>query len=445
MLTKEQNERFTRVGPGTACGELMRRYWHPIAALSQMKDRYTVPIRLLGEDLVLYKDRSGTLGLIEPFCAHRRMGLVYGIPEQTGLRCPYHGWRYDETGQCIEQPFEETDNPESNYKDIIRLKAYPVQVKAGIVFAYLGPAPAPLIPNWDVFAIDGVVRHLAHAVLPCSWLQCQENSLDPVHVEWLHGHFANFISEMRGQDIYYRGTPRKHAKIGFDRFDYGIYKRHGYVDSEDDDTHWADGHPIVFPYYLRQGGDGLDRERWGRSGPHFQIRVPRDDTHTDHWWVLCHAADPDEAPQQDEDVPVYEPAVPEVSERGYVPWHLFESNPEQDIVAWITQGEVADRTLEHLGGSDKGILLFRHMLEQNISIVEEGGDPMNTFRDAAQNVYLGMRTEDARRGGIGTFREQQQRAAEAQRSTPELFGFRSRQGMVNKLAGRQEPVGAPRG
>ena len=123
MLTAEQNDRLARVGPGTPCGELMRRYWHPVAAASQMKDRYTMKVRILGEDLVLYKDRSGTFGALDPYCPHRRMGLVYGIPEEKGLRCPYHGWLFDETGKTLEQPYEETEDPQSRFKDKVRAKA----------------------------------------------------------------------------------------------------------------------------------------------------------------------------------------------------------------------------------------------------------------------------------------------------------------------------------
>ena len=119
MLTQEANDRYSRVGPGTPMGELMRRYWHPIAAVSQMNDKWTKKVRLLGEDLILYKDRSGTFGLMEPHCAHRRMNMIYGIPEENGLRCPYHGWLYDETGQCIEQPYEETEDPGARFKDKI--------------------------------------------------------------------------------------------------------------------------------------------------------------------------------------------------------------------------------------------------------------------------------------------------------------------------------------
>ena len=108
MISAEENELLTRVGPDTPMGELLRRYWHPIAGASELTGKkFTRMVRLLGEDLVLYKDRSGTYGLIEPLCAHRRINLLYGVPLQHGLRCPYHGWAYDETGACIEQPYEE--------------------------------------------------------------------------------------------------------------------------------------------------------------------------------------------------------------------------------------------------------------------------------------------------------------------------------------------------
>ena len=396
MLTVEQNDRLTRVGPGAPCGELMRRYWHPIAAVSQMNDRYTMPIRLLSEDLVLYKDRSGTFGLIEPRCPHRRMSLIYGIPLENGIRCPYHGWAFDQTGQCIEQPYEETEDPEGRFKEKIRAKAYPVEVLGGLVWAYMGPAPAPLLPRWDYLVMENVVRDVGYAVLPCNWLQCQENSIDSVHVEWLHGHWANYIEEMLGREERKR-VVSQHAKIGFDVFEYGIYKRHGYTGATEDDTFWADGHPIIFPYTLRQGGDGLDRSRWGpgEDGPAVQIRVPLDDTHTGHWWVRSFHKAPEDPAQKDRDVPFFQFPPPGPDQEGRPQWNLLDAAPPQDMLAWITQGGIADRTTENLGRSDKGIILYRRMLDENIRIVEDGGDPKNTFRDPAGNVYLGMITESA--------------------------------------------------
>ncbi len=344
MLTQTQNDRYTRVGPGTPCGELMRRYWHPVAAAAQMKDKFTMQVRILGEDLVLYKDRGGVYGLIEPFCAHRRMNMIYGIPEDRGLRCPYHGWCYDEAGQCIEQPYEEAEG-DSRFKDKIKIKAYPVREQAGLLMAYLGPDPAPLLPAWDVYAMSNVVRDIGYAML-------------------------------------------------FDVFEYGIVKRRVVVGGSEEDTAWADGHPIVFPNMLRQGGSGDGTPGiGGMMGPAFQIRTPIDDNNTAHWWVACYPRLDGEAGQEPEDIPVYYPIVPALTPEGQPKWDILDTNSAQDPAAWITQGQIADRTQEHLGRSDKGIILYRQMLEENINRVEQGLDPMNTFRDSESNVYLSMRTE----------------------------------------------------
>ena len=361
MLTQEANDRYTKVGPGTPMGELMRRYWHPVAAVSQMNDKWTMKTRLLGEDLILYKDRSGAFGLIEPHCAHRRMNMIYGIPEEHGVRCPYHGWLYDETGQCIEQPYEETEDPEARFKDKVKMRAYPVEVKAGLVFAYLGPAPAPLVPNYDVFAADGVLRDIGYAELDCNWLQCQENSLDPVHLEWLHVAWANFIREMNGDKE--RRTRRPHKVIHFDAFEHGIIKRRIWEGGSEEDTEWKDGHPIVFPNYLRQGGDGFNLSagtyRGNFSmGPAFQIRTPIDDVRTGHWWVACYPMIEGDAAQTPEDIPFYRPPVPQLDENDQPVYPELRSNSAQDPAAWITQGAIADRTGEHLGRSDKGIIMF---------------------------------------------------------------------------------------
>ena len=396
MLTQEANDRYTRVGPGTPMGELMRRYWHPVAAVSQMNDKWTMKVRLLGEDLILYKDRSGTFGLMEPHCAHRRMNMIYGIPEEKGLRCPYHGWLYDETGQCTEQPYEETEDPEGRFKDKIVMKAYPVQEKAGLLLAYMGPAPVPLVPNYDVFSATGVLRDIGYAELPCNWLQCQENSLDPVHLEWLHVAWANFIREMNGESE--RRNRRAHKTIHFDAFEHGIIKRRIWEGGSEEDTEWKDGHPIVFPNYLRQGGDGFsiaDGTYRGSfsMGPAFQIRTPIDDETTGHWWVACYPMIEGDAEQRSEEIPFYRPPVPLLDENDQPVYPELRSNSSQDPAAWITQGAIADRTGEHLGRSDKGIIMFRQMLEDNMRIVEDGGDPMEVYRDPAENVYIPFMTE----------------------------------------------------
>lgn len=404
MLSKEQNDRLTRVGPGTPMGEMMRRYWHPIAAVSQLVDRATMPIKLLGEDLVLYRDRSGTYGLIEPTCPHRRMGMLYGVPETTGIRCAYHGWLWDETGRCLEQPYEQAEDPESQYKDKVRAKTYPVQEYSGMIWAYLGPAPAPLLPAFDLFAMDGVLRDVGYAELPCNWLQAQENSLDPIHVEWLHQNFANYVMEQLGRTDLVK-SPARHLKVGFDVFDYGIIKRRVTAGTTEEDDDWKIGHYALFPYWLRQGGGQ-------RGGGGFQIRVPKDDYTTHHWWYRCYSMKEADKEQESKDIPFYKVPVPAPNEEGYMPWEILDNNSGQDIAAWYTQGAIADRTRENLGRSDKGVILFRRQLEENLKKVERGEDPMNVFRDPANNVYhefptesvfkIGMAGAQRQRGGAST-------------------------------------------
>jgi 5,5'-dehydrodivanillate O-demethylase len=213
-----------------------------------------------------------------------------------------------------------------------------------------------------------------------------------VHLEWLHSAFTNYVLERLERPE--RVNQKKHAKIGFDEFEYGIVKRRVVVGGSESDTAWADGHPIVFPNMLRQGGSGDGSPGiGGMMGPAFQIRTPIDDEHTAHWWVACYPRLEGEAGQEPEDIPVYYPIVPQLTPDGQPRWEILDTNSAQDPAAWITQGGIADRTQEHLGRSDKGIIMYRQMLEDNIAKVERGEDPMNTFRDADQNVYLSMRTE----------------------------------------------------
>ena len=386
MLTQEENELLTRVGPGTPMGELMRRYWQPIAATVQLDDEPVRSIRLLGEDLTLYRDRAGNLGLIGQRCAHRRPDMVLGIPTQRGLRCPYHGWEYDKTGQCIEMPYEEAEGNYS-FKDKIKIDGYSVKEQRGMIFAYLGPEPAPLLPNWDFLTWDDVFYDIGSCLIPCNYLQIMENSLDPVHVEWLHVHFSNYVLERLGRKDLRRqgwnnakGEVAQHKMIKFDEFDYGILKKRIMEDTDENHPYWTMGHPIVFPNILKTTG--------------FQYRVPVDDNHTYHWWLFPYKV-PEEAgmtlPQAK--VPFYDVPLPEFGANGKQPWPLLDNNGGQDIMMWITQGYVSDRTQERLGMSDKGIIMYRQMLLDNLKKMQRGEEPMNVFRDPAKNVSLELPTE----------------------------------------------------
>ena len=378
MLTKEQNERLTHVGPGTPMGELLRRYWHPFAAVGELDARPTKAIRILGENLVAYKDRSGTYGLIERLCPHRRVDLSYGIPEENGLRCMYHGWLYDETGQCTEQPFEETVHPDGRFKEKVKVRAYPVKALGGLLFTYMGPQPAPLLPNYDILVqTDRVWREAFIAELPCNWLQCMENSVDPVHLEWLHGVYGAYAARLDGRrDAVAEGvaTYGRHKKIGFDTFERGIVKRRVYGKSTETDPKWSVGHPLLFPNILQQGGGG----RY-----FFQFRVPIDDTHTWHTELTSYWFPEDvDVPPQTEVPYQYIPL-----KRPDGTWRS-DDTVSQDHIVWLLQGAIMDRSEERLGESDTGLIFYRRMLEEQMQVVADGGDPINVLRDPSKNVLI---------------------------------------------------------
>ena len=149
MLSKDDNERLTRVGPGTPMGNVFRRYWLPALLSSELKDKDGAPVRvrLLGEDLVAFRDTTGAVGLVDAYCAHRRAPLFFGRNEKAGLRCVYHGWKFDRTGHCIDMP---TEPKESTYKDRIKLKAYPTWEGGDMIWTYMGPLPAPPPPDYEL-------------------------------------------------------------------------------------------------------------------------------------------------------------------------------------------------------------------------------------------------------------------------------------------------------
>src|SRR5919199_1606812 len=365
MLTKELNERLTRVGPGTPMGNLLRHYWYPIARTPELDEEPVLAVTLLGENLALYRTDSGKLGLVSQRCPHRGASLAYGIPEDEGLRCPYHGWRFDQTGQCNEQPAEP---PDSTFKDRIKIPAYPVQELGGLVWAYLGPEPVPLLPRWDILVRDDLERSIGVTHLPINFLQAMENSMDPIHFEWLHAVYGNYVRKRQGKTPVM--TPRKHEQIAFDVFDYGIYKRR-LLEGEDPETSddWTTGHPVLFPYILAVGDQGR---------PSLQIRVPVDDAHTLHYWYRTTVRAPGAPPQ----------ATVELWDEAYVHPNgrlVTETIPGQDMMAWVTQGPISDRTTERLGTSDRGIILYRSLLLEQIEKVERGEDPLGVIRDPAKN------------------------------------------------------------
>ncbi len=364
--TQEENDRLTRIGPGTPMGNLLRRYWHPVGIESELAQDPVRRVRWFGEDLTLFRSERGEYGLIDDRCPHRCLSLEYGIPDECGLRCAYHGWLFDAQGRCLEQPYEDLAHPEGRFKDEIRIKSYPVEALGGFVWGYFGPEPRPLLPRWDVLVRDDLDRAIEVFTLPCNWLQCMDNSADPVHFEFLHARFGNYQEKKHGRPP--AMNPARHVKIAFDLFKYGIYKRRlleGEPETADD---WVVGHPILFPTTLAQGG---------ANAPGLQIRVPIDDTHTVQILYRTMKRKPGAPP-----LPIAVKHTKLFDENGKLAANTI---PHQDALAWVGQGPISDRTREHLATSDRGVVLYHKLLLEQMERVEQGLEPMAVIRDRAEN------------------------------------------------------------
>src|SRR5919199_3319285 len=189
MLTREENELLTRTNRGTPGGEWMRRYWLPALLSEELPPGGPpVPLMLLGEELVAFRDADGRVGLLGLHCAHRGADLSYGRLEDGGLRCLYHGWLYDVAGRCLEQPGEPAG---STFHERVRQTAYPCVERAGIVFTYMGPGEPPLLPNYEFLIVPEAQRSATKILYECNYLQGNEGNIDPVHLSFLHQHLED--------------------------------------------------------------------------------------------------------------------------------------------------------------------------------------------------------------------------------------------------------------
>lgn len=373
MLSQEENELLTRVGLKTPTGQLLRRYWHVVGAAAELSEaKPKKRIRVLGEDLVLFRNQNDIYGLVGEHCSHRGASLYYGFVEENGIRCAYHGWKYDPCGNCIEQPFE---NPAAGFKDKIHHPAYPVVKLAGLLFAYMGPPEKkPTLPKWDILVRqDGAKKIDICEVLRCNWLQAMENSVDPTHTYYLHSHTL----KLKGTKDYVPFHYQPLSKIEFDLVIHpnwaGIQKQRVFTG---EDVPAEAPHPLIFPNIL------FVPVRWGYA---LHFRTPIDDLNTQVYQFRFNPTKDGKIAQQPEDPPIEYVATKNAAGE----FHL-DSFASQDHMAWETQGPIANRSNEHLGESDSGIIMFRKFLREQIEVVQNGGDPVgvNTDPDKDEVIQL---------------------------------------------------------
>ncbi|TNF57630.1 MAG: aromatic ring-hydroxylating dioxygenase subunit alpha [Rhodobacteraceae bacterium] len=386
MISQEMNDTLTRIGPGTDAGAVHRLYWQP-AALSDelMTARPVVPVTLLGERLVLFRNEDGALGLIGRHCPHRGADLCYGRLEDNGLRCPFHGWHFDRNGQCVEQPGE----PEgSRMHEQIRAVSYPVVERNGIVWAYMGPGDPPDFPNFDCFRAPESHVFAFKGLWECNWLQAMEVGIDPAHASFLH----RFLQDEDPADSYGK---QFRDKAGNTEIPMTKLLR----DYPRPDILVEDAPHGMRLTALRRMEDGRTHVRitnqifpgaicipMSREMTITQWHVPIDDTHC-YWYSMftSFGAPVDKAKMRDQRLrehrlPDYAPLKNARNNYGYDPDEQRAATYTgmgldinvHDQWAVESMGAIQDRTQEHLGKTDVGIIRYRRMLRDAIAHVKAG-------------------------------------------------------------------------
>lgn len=384
MLSHEDNERLVRVGPGTPMGNLLRRYWHPALMSNELKsDGEPVRVRLLCEDLVAFRDSDGRVGLVDAYCAHRRAPLFYGRNEECGIRCVYHGWKFDVDGNCVDLPTEAADSP---MRAKVRLKSYPARESAGVVWVYMGPAQlTPPLPDFEWMRAPETHRFVSRSIQACNYLQALEGGLDAAHVTFLH-------NERLGQrnSVTFDGAPQ----IDVYPTDYGY--SYTAIRKMSDDLRYVRVYQYIMPFQQMRS-DTTPRGVYDavpKIDGHFW--VPIDDGETWTWnWIYGY----------DQNAPITPEVAKDVEERSgrapddFIPGtlrlkrnvsndHLIDRERQrtrsftgipgiatQDMAITEGMGPIVDRSREYLGTTDKAIIAMRKMLLNATYAVERGETP----------------------------------------------------------------------
>ncbi|HEY7065444.1 MAG TPA: Rieske 2Fe-2S domain-containing protein [Chloroflexota bacterium] len=373
MLTRDENELLTRVGPGTPMGALFRRYWLPALLADELPEPDGDPkrVRLLGEDLVAFRDTAGRVGLLAEPCPHRCASLAYGRNEGGGLRCIYHGWKLDVDGHILETPPEP---PESTFKDRIKHVAYPTREVGGVVWAYLGPREQmPPFPEFEVLLGPADSRSVVKVYEDCNWAQGVEGSIDSAHTDYLHS--ANV-----------RGRPRDHApSLEAEDTPYGfLYAAIRRPDVDGDRLQYVRVTLFVAPCHV------LIPPQRGRVGElaRLQTWVPIDDEHTFFYGFdrnrlgplpVSHRADYLAPFQLDRALrPARTRQNGHLQDRAAMrqgDWSGIDGVRSQDHAVVESMGPIVDRAHEHLGVSDVAVIRMRRRLLDAARALPSGADP----------------------------------------------------------------------
>jgi phenylpropionate dioxygenase-like ring-hydroxylating dioxygenase large terminal subunit len=387
MLSKEENDSVTKTGPGTPMGELMRSYWIPVALSGELPEADSPPIRvkLLGERLVAFRDSAGRVGLLEEFCAHRRASLFLGRNEEGGLRCVYHGWKYDASGKCLEMPNEP---PESRFCDKIRLKSYSTVEQGGVIWAYLGPeSKKPPSPNLEWTQLPESHRSISKTWQECNWLQALEGGIDSSHSSFLHRALSNASAEIGIVGYRVSATcPKSEVEVT----DYGL--AYASIRPLDEQKSFVRVYHFVMPFhtfFARQVGQRGEVFRLEGSG---HIFVPMDDTNTMVYNLVYSFG---EQPLDDKEaIEIRRGRGPGTQTADFRKvrnkdndWLIDRSAQKhrtftgiqgintQDHAIQESMGPVVDRTQEHLGTSDLAIIKMRRVLLDSIKANQAGSVP----------------------------------------------------------------------
>jgi phenylpropionate dioxygenase-like ring-hydroxylating dioxygenase large terminal subunit len=390
MITKEENELLTRTGPGTPMGNVIRRYWVPAVLSSELPEPDCPPVRvmLLGERLVAFRDSSGRIGLLDEFCAHRRASLFLGRNEEHGLRCLFHGWKYDAEGNCVDMPNEP---PETNFKDKIHLKAYPTVEMGGVVWAYLGPKnKMPLPPKFEWTQVLDSHRHVSKTWEECNWLQALEGGLDTVHVSFLHRALSADTTKPATSGYWLWSTaPKLEVELTDYGYLYASIRSKGAEGSYVRTYHYVMPFHQLRPHQFSAGGRGPRRPIIPGH-----VWVPMDDKNCMVYnWVYSFGEEPlnedDRLERSTGNGPGY--VDPKANFRKLRnkdnDWLIdrkvqktetfsgIEGINTQDHAIQESMGPIVDRTQEHLASTDRAIFAARRLLLQAVKTVQEGKDP----------------------------------------------------------------------